>query len=457
MQVTELSADGLKRAYKITVESNEIDKKLDEKLTELAGRIRLPGFRPGKVPASHLKKLHGDALMGEVLEETVNTTSREVLDDQNVRPAVQPDVEIKKFEEGSDLEYEISLEIMPEIEVADLSKVKLERQVAPVEDSEIEEFMSRLADQQRRFEAVSSKDYKAKDGDAVLIDFVGKLDGEPFEGGAAENYQLVLGSGGFIPGFEEQLVGVSAGDEKEVAVTFPEDYGAEHLAGKEAVFDVTVHEVQEPKEVEINDEFATQLGLETLDELKDRIKEQIQQEHDQLSRMKLKRALLDALDELHEFPLPSGMVDMEFEHIWQDSGPGGEEDDAETRDEKALEEEKEEYRKMAERRVRLGLLLSEIGEKNDVSVAAEELNNAIMREAQRFPGQEQQVFGFYQKNPQAIQQLRAPLFEDKVIDFILELADVSEKKVDLDTLTAQPEDDEEAPAKKTAAKKTPAK
>jgi trigger factor len=446
MQVTETSAEGLKREYKITVEADVLDSKLHEKLEQLATRIRLPGFRPGKVPVKHLRKLHGDALLGEVLEETVNATSREALEQNALRPAMRPNIEIKSFEKGSDLEYEMSVEILPEIVPGDLSTVKLEKEFSPVPDSEIDEALKRIADQQKSYET-APEGHEAQTGDAVVIDFVGKRDGEPFEGGAAEDYQLVLGSNSLIPGFEDQLVGVKAGDSREVNVTFPEDYGSADLAGQAAVFDVTVKEVKTSAEVPVDDELAKKLGMETLDEVRERLKEQIGADYNRISRMKLKRAMLDQLAEMHDFPVPEGMVEMEFNQIWQDFERSLKEEGKDlTTADKPEEELREEYRGIAVRRVRLGLLLSTIGDSNEITVTAEELNRAIMMEAQRFPGQERRVFEFYQKNPDALQQIRAPLFEDKVIDFILEKAEVTEKEVDRETLFRDPDEETEAAA-----------
>ena len=453
MQVTQTSAEGLKRAYTIIVEASVLSEKLDQKLTGMAGQIRLPGFRPGKVPVSHLRGLHGKALLGEVLEETVNTSSRDALEQNDVKPALQPDIEIKEFEEGKDLEYEMSVEILPEIEATDFSKISVVREAAEVEESEIKEALERLASQQTSYEPAKAKTYKAKKDDAVFIDFVGKLDGEAFDGGAAEGYQLVLGSGALIPGFEDQLIGAKAGDEIAVSVTFPDEYQSPDLAGKDAIFDVTVREVRQPVAVEIDDQLAEKLGMENLEALREQIKKQISDEFDQVSRSKLKRQLLDALAETHDFEVPEGMVDLEVNQMWEDLVRSLEDsgEDVESQ-EKSEEEMRAEYREVAIRRVRLGLLLSEVGNRNDIQVGPEELNTQMMREAQRFPGQEQMVFEFYQKNPQAMQQLRAPLFEDKVIDFILEVAKVTEKKVDREALFTPPPEEAAAKPKKAAAK-----
>lgn len=447
MQVTETSAEGLKRQYTITVEADVIDNKLDEKLKQLAGRIRLPGFRPGKVPVGHLRKLHGDALMGEVLEETVNDTTREALEKNELRPAMRPNIEITSFERGSALEYKLSVEVLPEIVPGDLSKVKLEKQTTPVGDGDIEEALKRIAEGQKAYKA-AAKTYKAKKDDAVVIDFVGKRDGEPFEGGTAEDYELVLGSNSLIPGFEDQLIGAKTNEKRDVNVTFPADYGSADLAGKDAVFEVTVKEVKKPVDAAIDDELAKQLGLESLEQLRERLKEQVAADYTRVSRMKLKRAMLDQLADMHDFPVPEGMVEMEFNQIWQDFETSLKQDGKtlETAD-KPEEELRTEYRDIAVRRVRLGLLLSNIGDTNEITVTAEELNRAIMMEAQRFPGQERRVFEFYQKNPDAMQQVRAPIFEEKVMDFILDKAEVTEKEVDRETLLSDPDEDAAADSK----------
>jgi len=339
MQIEQTSSEGLTRAYKITVEAAVLEDKLQERLVKIAADIKLDGFRPGKVPVAHVRRLHGDAVMGEVLEETVNTTSQEALEKDNIRPAMQPDIEITSFEQGSNLEYTMSVEIMPDIETADFSKIALVKEVAKVADSDIDDAVKNLAEQQTRYEKVEDAGYAAADGDALLIDFVGKVDGEAFEGGAAEQFQLVLGSASFIPGFEEQLVGVKAGEEKTVPVAFPEDYNAAHLAGQDAVFEVTVHEVQKSAEVEINDELAVQVGLTDLAELRSRISEQISGEFGQFTRAKLKRGLLDQLADLHIFEVPPGMETMEFNQIWQDFTEQLEKQDKKIEDEDQSEEE----------------------------------------------------------------------------------------------------------------------
>lgn len=473
MQVTETLSQGLKRGYKVVISAEDIDAKIDAEVKKIQGQIKMPGFRPGKAPLSLLKKLHGKNLMGQVLEETINSTSQAALDDNKVRPAMQPKIEVISFDDGADLEYSIDVEITPEFDIPDLAKIKLERLVVEASDEQVMEAVTNIAGQQKNFKK-AAKSFKARSGDAVLIDFLGKVDGEAFDGGAAEGHLLELGSGSFIPGFEEQLEGVKAGDEKQVAVTFPENYQAENLAGKEAVFEVTVHEVQKPAEMEINDEMAAKFGLENLEAMKDLVKKQVEQENNGLARTKLKRALLDALAEIVSFDVPEGMVELEFNQIWQqlkaDLHREAQEENPEAKPEDIAEPDddvRQEYRNIAERRVRLGLLLSEIGQKNEVVVSQEEVTRQISAEAQRYPGQEKQVFEFYQKNPEAMAQIRAPLFEEKVVDFILELADVKDRKVSRDELIAAIEAEEaedsakkssgKKKARKTPAKKTPAK
>lgn len=457
MQVTETSSEGLKRGYKVVISADDIDAKIDVEVKKIQGQIKMPGFRPGKTPLSLLKKLHGKNLLGQVLEETIKTTSQEALDENKVRPAMQPKIEVVSFDEGSDLEYTIEVEVTPEFDIPDLAKLKLERWVVSASDDQVMEAVTKIASQQKNFKK-AAKTYKAKDGDAVLMDFLGKVDGEAFDGGAGEGHQLELGSNSFIPGFEVQLVGVKAGDEKNVSVTFPKDYQAKDLAGKDAVFEVKVHEVLKPADMEINDDMAKKFGLENLDAMKDLVKQQVEKENQGLARTKLKRALLDLLADEVSFEVPEGMVELEFDQIWQqlkmDLHREALEENSETKPEdidEPDEDVKAEYQDIAVRRVRLGLLLSEIGQKNEVVVSQEEVTRQISMEARRHPGQEKEVFEFYQKNPQAMAQMRAPLFEEKVVDFILELAEVKDKKVTSEELVAAIEAEE---AEDTAQKET---
>jgi len=444
MECTE-TTDGLSRMYKVKVPASELKSRLDERIEEIRPQMRLKGFRPGKVPASHVRKMFGKSIMGEVVEAVMKETSEKAITDAEVRPASQPDMhmesDMEKVLDGEeDLAYHMHVDVMPDFEPADVSTITVERPVAEVDDEQLNEALDQVAENNMKYEP-RGKTAKAKEGDAVVIDFVGKLDGEPFEGGAAEGHTLVLGSGSFIPGFEDQLIGTKTGEEKNVEVTFPEEYQAEHLAGKAAVFEVKVNEVRAPKKPDIDDDFAKGLGIDSLDELKTMLKSQLQQELDNASRAKAKRHLLDALDEKHDFELPPKMVDMEFNQIWQqlqaemDAGRVSDEDK-----DKSEDELKEEYRKIAERRVRLGLVLAEIGRLQEIKISEQEVQQALIREAQRFPGQERQVLEFFQQNENAMAQLRAPIYEDKVVDHLLETVTVEEKKVSREELLAEDED-----------------
>ena len=464
MKITEKENSGLKRVYEVVITAADIDAKLDAEILEVQKSVNMPGFRPGKAPASLLKKLHGKNLLGKLLEQTVNETSAKVLEEKGDRPATQPKIEVVSFEDGEDLVYSMELEVVPEFDLPDLAKIKLERLVVKVEKKQIDEAVKNIAAGQKDYKK-APKTTKASDGDAVLIDYVGSVDGEEFEGGAAEGAQLVLGSNTFIPGYEEQLVGVKAGDKKDVVVTFPEGYQAENLAGKEALFKVKVLEVQKPAEVKIDDELAKRLGLADMAGLEEAIKGQIENEHSDLSRTHLKRALLDALAEAVDFEVPGNMLEMENEQIIQqikmDMHRQAMEENPEAKPEDIEEpsdEVKDEYKEIAVRRVRLGLLLSEVGSKNDIQVGQDEVTRAISAEARKYPGQEQQVFEYFQKDPNAMAQIKAPLYEEKVVDYIFELAKISEKKVSYDEMIAIIEaEDDDAPGKKTAKKKPAAK
>lgn len=454
MQVTQLGAEGLKRDYKIVVDSGNIEDKLNERLRTLGRNVRMRGFRPGKVPLSLLKKLHGKSLMGEVLEETVSETSQKLLNQEDIRAAMQPRIENVKFEEGNSLEFTLSVEILPQFEIGDFGGISLERLVTSVSDDDIEEFLARVARQQKRFTAAPAENHEARPGDAVLINFVGRTDGRLFEGGSGTDYLLELGSGLFIPGFEEQLEGAKAGDKINVSVRFPEEYSSEELAGKDAEFEVDIKEVQIAEEAEINDELATRLGLDDLEALKKVATEQIGAEHGRLSRLKLKRALLDALAERYDFDVPPGMLDLEFEMIWSEFLRDLDRQGVDfTSLGKPEAEIKEEYRAIAERRVRLGLLLSEIGRQNNIDIRQDELTRVIAEEARRNPGNEKKVFDYYKENPEALSRLRAPLLEDKVVNFILEMVKVADREVSREELLFEPEDDEVMAARK----KTPPK
>lgn len=476
MQVTETHSEGLKRELKVVVPAAELDASLMRKLGELKERVRIKGFRPGKVPIDHLKRVYGRGVMAEIVQEKVAETTRKALEERQERPAFQPKIafsddetEIAEVMAGKhDLAYSLAFEVMPAIELADLSKIALTKEIATVPDEEVDAAVERIAEQNRPYNA-REKGAKAEEGDRLTIDYVGSIDGDAFEGGKDENAQLILGSSQFIPGFEEQLKDVKTDEKRGIGVTFPENYPAEHLSGKEATFDVTVKEVAAPGTVEINDAFAQQLGIESLDKLKSALREQMAGELTKASRAKLKRALLDALDEEHSFDLPPTLVEQEFEAIWQQTTKEMEEAGRSFADEKTTEEEaRKDYRQIAERRVRLGLVLAEIGERNDIKVSDEEVNRALMEQARRFPGQEQAVWDYYQKTPEALAQLRAPVFEEKIIDYILELAAVSEKTVSREELLHihdhdhnhdhdHDHDHDEKPDSKKAAKKPAAK
>jgi trigger factor len=451
MQIIESSAEGLKRAYRIKVDAKDIGARLESRILEISRTVRMPGFRPGKVPASLVRKSHAKALMGEILQDTVDQTTRETLEQNNLTPALQPRIEIIKFGENDDLEFSIEVEVLPEIEPGEFKDISLERVVAPITDAEVDEALTGLANQQKRF---ATAEKVAENGNAVLIDFLGRIDGTPFEGGAGEDFELELGSGRFIPGFEEQLVGVQAGDKRDVTVTFPEDYPAKEFAGKPAVFEVTVKEVRAAADVTVDDAFATSLGLENLEKLKELMKGQLERTRGGLTRQKLKRSLLDALAERHTFEVPPGLVNVELETILRQAGVGagaaGVAEGVEANAEAAaaavdpeVEAKRAEFMPIAERRVRLGLLLAEVGRRQNLQVKPEELNRAIAEQARQFPGQEKAVFDYFRNDQMALAQLRAPLLEDKVIDYILELAQVTERQVSFDELRADGEDDGE--------------
>jgi trigger factor len=439
MEVTQTKAEGLSRTFAVKVTATELQDKLAQRIEEIRPTMRLKGFRPGKVPAAHVRKMYGRDLMGEVIDKLVNETNQKALQDSDLRPAGQLDVkmdgDIEKVVKGeADLSYQINVDVMPEFTPVEASSLKITRPVAEVTDEQIDESLTRIAEQNIKYEP-RAKTAKAKDGDAVVIDFVGKIDGVPFEGGAAEQQSVVLGANRFIPGFEEQLLGVKTGEEKELNVSFPEDYQAANLAGKAAVFEVKVHEVRAPQTPELDEEFAKGLGLESLEQLRGLVKDQLTAEHANASRSKAKRDLLDKLDEAHSFDLPPGMVEQEFNQIWQqlqaemDAGRVG--DDEKSKPEDEL---KAEYRKIAERRVRLGLVLAEMGRVSDVRITEQEVNQALIREARQYPGQEREVVQFFQKNPNAMAQLRAPIYEDKVVDHILSVATIEEATVSREDL-----------------------
>ncbi len=458
MQVKEIKSEGLSRELEITVPANEIEKHVENRLKEVGKTVKMAGFRPGKVPLDMLKKRYGRAVMGEVLESAVNDSTAKVIKDKKLRPATQPKIEVKDFDEGKDLTYSLQVEVLPDFDVMDLKGVKIEKPVAKIGDKEIDEALARITEHHKGSKLIT-EDRATKKGDIVVIDFHGRTkdDGVEHEGMHAHGTKLELGSGHFIPGFEDQLIGKKGGEKVEVNVTFPENYGAKELAGREAIFDVLITEIHEPAEAVVNDAFAQELGFDDEKALRDAVKHQLSSDYGMQTRLKMKRQLLDLLDENHDFEISAAMVQAELEGITQQieqerkSNPDAEE---------LTDDEKAELDYIAERRVRLGLIIAEIGQQNNVQVSDQEVQRAVIAEAQKYPGQEKMVFDFYQKNPQMLENLRAPLFEDKVIDLIFEGAEIKEKEVSIEELLKDDDDDaapKKAKSKKTSAKKAPAK
>ena len=447
MQVTETLSEGLKRELSIAVPAADLAARLDKRLAELKDTVRINGFSPGKVPTAHLKRLVGPQEMAKIVDEVIGESIRVTLETRGDKPALNPDVDLaegiaaeKVIAGEADLIFTAKYELLPEFEILDWSGIELERPIVEVADEEVDERVKQIAEGGRPF--VDRTEGKAETGDRVKIDFVGTIDGEAFEGGSAEGIDLVLGSGTFIPGFEDQLTGVAVDDEITVKVNFPEDYGAKHLAGKPAEFAVKVKGIAAPGELAIDDEWAKKLGLESLDKLREIIKDQIVSQYGAATRAKIKRALLDKLDEQYAFELPQKLVEGEFENIWKQAQAELEQNGKSFADEGTTEDEaKADYRKIAERRVRLGLVLSEIGEKREIKVTDEEVSRALVDRARQFPGQEKQVFDYYRSNQMALATLRAPIYEEKVVDLILSEAKVTDKVVSKDELMAEPADD----------------
>jgi trigger factor len=447
MQVTETVSDGLKREFKVVVPAADLASKVDERLVELKDRVRINGFRPGKVPVSHLKRIYGRSVMAETIEAAVREANEQIITDRGFKLVRAPEVTMpseagavdQMIDGKADLSYTVAIEIMPPIELADFTGIQLERLTAEVTDAEVDEALKRIAEQSRPF-AAKGEGAKAENGDRVTIDFTGKIDGMPFEGGTGGDVAILIGSGTFIPGFEEQLIGIAAGEQRTVHVTFPQTYPAGHLAGKNAEFEVTAKSVETPQAVTLDDEFAKSLGLESLSKLSEMVKERLAREHAAVARQRLKRKLLDELDARHKFTPPPSLIEDEFTNVWKaivDDLQAQKRtfDDEGTTEEKA----KAEYRAIAERRVRLGLVIAEIGERNNIKVTDEELSRAVMDRARQVPGREQAVWDFYRNNPDALASLRAPIFEDKVIDFILELAKITDKTVSREELYKEDE------------------
>ena len=444
MQISETLSQDLHKQFTVTVLASELDSRVNARLEEMKPRVNLKGFRPGKAPVSHLKKQFGKSIMGEVVEAAVNEGSQKAIADNKLKPALQPRVEpvgsVEDVVDGkSDLTFKVIVDLMPEFETTDVAKLTVERLTADIAETDVDEALDRLAKNVRNY---TTKDGAAAKDDVVVIDYEGSIDGTPFAGGKGEDFSLTLGSGTFIPGFEDGVIGAKAGESRDVKVTFPTEYHAPEMAGKDAVFAVTVKEVKQAEATPIDDELAKKLGLDDLATLKTRVREQLADDYKSASRLHLKRRVLDALDNAHSFPLPPAMVEHEFTSIWAQVEEELKREGKTAADEGKTEDElKAEYRKIAERRVRLGLVLGKLGEQNGITIANDEVQRAIMARARQFPGQEQQVFQFYAQNQQAQAEIRAPLFEDKVVDFIAELATVTDKKVDKDTLFADPEDE----------------
>ena len=445
MQITQTVSEDLHRQFTVTVPASELDSRVVARLEEMKPRMQLKGFRPGKAPISFLKKQFGKSLMGEVVEQAVNEGSQKAISDNQLKPALTPRIEpvgdVQQVVDGkADLQFTVTVDLMPDFQAADVSTLKVEKLVADVSDADVDEALGRIAAQSRTYTARPEGEAAQKD-DTVVIDFVGSIDGVEFEGGKGEGFNLTLGSNQFIPGFEDQLIGAKAGEQRDVKVPFPADYHAAELAGKDAVFAVTVKEVKAPEATPLDDSLAQKMGLDTIGTLKERVRDQIKGEFTAASRLHLKRRILDALDAAHTFALPPQMVEGEFKAIWAQVEAELQREGKTAADEGKTEEElRAEYHAIAERRVRLGLVLGKLGEQNGITITGDEVQRAIMNRVRQFPGHEQRLYDYYAKNPQAQAEIRAPLFEDKVVDFIAELAQVTDKKVDRETLFKDPDD-----------------
>ena len=437
MQVTETLAEGLKHEFQISVPASDLDAKADARLVDLRGKVRINGFRPGKVPVSHLKKVYGRSVMAETVEQTIRDTNSQIFTERGFRLATEPKVTMPTEEKAvediltgkSDLTYTVAIEVVPAIQLADFKSFTVEKPVVDVTDTDVDEAIKRIAEQNRTY-AAKGEGAKAETGDRVTISFKGTIDGTPFDGGTGENLPIVLGTGQFIPGFEEQLIGIAAGETRTLKVSFPKNYGAEKLAGQPAEFETSATLIEAPQATTIDDEFAKTLGLELLDKLKEAARERLSAEFAGVTRQRVKRVLLDRLDESHRFEAPPSLIEEEFNLMWNSIKAEMESNGKTFADEGTTEEAaKDEYRTIADRRVRLGLVLSEIGEKNKITVTDDEVSRAVIERARQMPGREKEVWDYYRNNANALAQLRAPIYEDKVVDFILELANVTEKKV----------------------------
>ena len=435
MKTKELKASGLQKKYSVVIENKEFEEKVEAKLATIGKTVKLPGFRPGKAPKEMLKQKYRASVLSEVLDEVVGEAVNNVIKENKLNLAMQPNVKINKFEDGKDIEFEMTAEIMPEIKLGDFSKIKVEKPMADVPESEIKKALDYIVNSRRETIKVEDAAYAAQKGDSVVINFVGRVDGEEFQGGKGESYPLELGSGAFIPGFEDQLIGAKAGDKVDVKVKFPENYHAKNLAGKDAVFAVEVTAIRQPKEIEINDEFAKSIGEKDLAALKENIRKRIADDYEHASKLKLKRQLLDELDKAYNFEVPAGMVEAEFKSISEQYEHAKKHNQLDEHEKKTPEKKlMEEYKNIANRRVKLGLLLAKAGEEAKVSVTADDINKAIMNEAKKYPGQEKVVMDYYLKNHKAVEALRAPIMEEKLIDHILTKVSVADKKVSVEEL-----------------------
>jgi trigger factor len=452
MQVTETLVEGLKHEFQISVPASDLDAKADARLVDLKHKVRLNGFRPGKVPVSHLKKVYGRSVMAETIDQTIRDTNSQIFTERGFRLATEPKItmptEQKAVEDilngKSDLTYTVSIEVVPAIQLADFKSFNVEKPVAEVTDADVDEAIKRIADQNRAF-AAKGEGVKAETGDRVTISFKGTINGTPFDGGTGENIQVTIGSNSFIPGFEEQLLGIAAGETRTLKVSFPKNYASEKLAGQPAEFETTATLIEAPQDTRIDDEFAKTLGLESLDKLKEAARQRLAAEFAGATRQRVKRMLLDRLDETHRFEAPPSLIEEEFNLMWNSIKAEMESSGKTFADEDTTEEAaKEEYRKIADRRVRLGLVLSEIGEKNKITVTDDEVSRAVIERARQMPGREKEVWDYYRNNANALAQLRAPIYEDKVVDFILELANVTEKKVTREDLYKDDEAEQSA-------------
>jgi trigger factor len=447
MQVTETLAEGLKHEFQISVPASDLDAKADARLVDLKDKVRLNGFRPGKVPVSHLKKVYGRSVMAETIDQTIRDTNSQIFTERGFRLATEPKITMPSEEKAvedilagkSDLTYTVSIEVVPAIPLADFKSFTLEKPIAEVTDADVDGAIKRIADQNRSY-AAKGEGAKAASGDRVTVSFKGKINGTPFEGGTGENIQVTIGSNTFIPGFEEQLIGIATGETRSLKASFPKNYANDKLAGQPAEFETTATLIEAPQETMIDEEFAKTLGLESLDKLKEAVRERLSAEFAGVTRQRVKRMLLDRLDESHRFEAPPSLVEEEFKLMWNSIKAEMESSGKTFADEDTTEEAaKEEYHKIADRRVRLGLVLSEIGEKNKITVTDDEVSRAVIERARQMPGREKEVWDYYRNNANALAQLRAPIYEDKVVDFILELAKVTEKKVTREDLYADDE------------------